>query len=326
MMAVGIGLVIAILLFVKEQIGKTIVHRRYTGKLVHSKKVRPREDMHFLEEQGHRIKVYELKGSLFFGTCDKLLTEIEKDLNLFCIILDLKRVNTVDLTGTQMIRQITDRIQEQGHYILISYVDIPGDVDKERLGNFMRDQGLFEVIGAEHIFPDTDHALEWAEDTLIDQDMEASRLSKGIIALKDLTVFQNLSNKHLSLLQEHLHPKSFHASEIIFKEGDPGDGIYFILSGYVSVWANMGKGRAAYRLATFVQGVFFGEMAILDEKPRSATVRAEVDTKLLFMPKEEFQRITNHEPLLAACILLGMARELSYRLRMANSETIALRE
>jgi CRP-like cAMP-binding protein len=67
-------------------------------------------------------------------------------------------------------------------------------------------------------------------------------------------------------------------------------------------------------------------MAILDEKPRSATVRAETDTKLLFMAKEEFQKITDNEPLLAARILHGMARELSYRLRTANSEAIALME
>jgi SulP family sulfate permease len=326
MMAVGIGLGIAILLFVKEQIGKTVIHRQYTARSVHSKKVRNREEMRLLEQKGQQIKIYELKGSLFFGTCDKLLTEIEHNLDHFCIILDLKRVTTIDLTGTQLIRQVADRVQQQGHHLLLAYLDIPGDPDKERLGNFMRDQGLIELIGADHIFPDTDYALEWAEDTLIQHSIEKSQHSKGKLTLHDLPIFKQLSPEQLQLVEKYVQPRTFKTSEVIFQEGDPGDGIYFILSGYVSVWAKMGKDIRATRLATFVQGVFFGEMSILDDKARSATVQAETDTKLLFMSKEDFQQITRDQPLLAAYILHAMARELSYRLRMSNSEVITLKE
>ncbi|UCH50772.1 MAG: SLC26A/SulP transporter family protein [Chloroflexota bacterium] len=320
--AVGIGLVIACLLFVREQINKTIIRRKYSGELIHSKKVRTQEAMHTLEEHGHQIKVYELSDALFFGTCDKLLTEIEKDYDSKFIILDLKRVNTVDLTGTQLLRQIADSVKDKGHHLLMAYVDMPGDRNKERLRSYLEDVGVTDVIGRDHIFPATDDALEWAEDLLVKEEMRGAQRETQILELHDISVFQGLSPEQLHLVQHYVRPVSFRRGDIIFREGDVGDGIYFILSGYVSVFT----GSRDYRLATFADGVFFGEMSILEDKPRSATVRAETDTKLLFMSKEDFQQLTQTEPALAAHILRRLSSDLSHRLRMTNAEVRALEE
>ncbi len=326
MTAVGIGLIISSFLFVKDQIGKTIVRRKYTGDLVHSKKVRDRTLMGILEDKGDLITVYELSGSLFFGTCDKLHNEIEKDLDSLCIILDVKRVNTIDITGAQLIRQIVDRIQDKGNHLLISYLDVPGDRDKERLRKFMGDLGIPDLVGEDHIFPDTDRALEWAEDLLIRQTLVDEYLTKEELDIKDLTIFRDLTKEQLNLVQKYMQSRTYQDGDIIFKEGDPGDGMYFILSGYVSVFLDLDNNDRARRLATFAAGVFFGDMAILENQPRSATVRAETPTKLLFLTKDNFEKFTATEPLLASKMLLGIARELSHRLRMTNAEVIALSE
>ena len=79
-------------------------------------------------------------------------------------------------------------------------------------------------------------------------------------------------------------------------------------------------------MATFAEGVFFGEMSILEDQPRSATVRSETDTNLLFMDKNDFLQLTENEPILAAHMLLMIARELSNRLRMTSAEVMALEE
>ena len=320
--AVGIGLVIACLLFVREQINKTIIRRKFTGEDIHSKKVRTQEAMQTLEEHGHQIKVYELCDALFFGTCDKLLTEIEKDYDSKFIILDLKRVNTIDLTGTQLLRQIAERVEDKGHHLLLAYVDMPGDRNKERLRSYLEDVGVTDVIGRSHIFPTTDNALEWAEDLLIKEEMIGVQMDTQILELQDISLFQGLSPEQLHLVQRYVRPVSFRKGEIIFREGEPGDGIYFILSGYVSVFT----GNRDHRLATFADGVFFGEMSILEDKPRSATIRAETDTKLLFMSKKDFQQLTEIEPSLATHILRKLSRDLSHRLRMTNAEVRALEE
>lgn len=327
MIAVGIGLVISSFLFVKEQISKTIVRRKYTGDLVHSKKVRNSEEMKVLSEHGHRIRVYELSGSLFFGTCDKLHSEIEQDLESFCIVLDFKRVSTIDLTGAHLIRQIVDRVQDNGNHLLLSHLDMPGDPDKERMRIFMEDLGIPEIVGTERIFHDTDHALEWAEDRLVEEVLTEERHRKELLALHDLTVFRDLDLRQLERVNRYLTPLAFEAGQDVFKEGDVGNGIYFILSGHVSVLADGAASPGVHRrLASFSKGVFFGDMAILEGQPRSATVRCNTDARLLFMAKTDFQELMEAEPRLATNMLMGIARELSSRLRMTTAEVRALAE
>lgn len=326
MIAVGIGLVIASFLFVKEQITKTIVRRKYTGNLVHSKNVRNSDEMKILEENGNLITVYELSGSLFFGTCDKLQSEIEKDLDSLCIILDIKRVNTIDLTGAYLIRQIVDRVNDKGNYLLAANLDTPGDKDKERLRIFMEELGITEVIGQDRIFFDTDHALEWAEDALLSKIHSERQHEKKVLTLRDLLVFRDLPPEQLEKVQQYMNKASYKKDDIVFREGDPGDGIYFILSGHVSILAELTDEKLGKRLATFAKGTFFGAMAILEDQPRSATVLAKTDTDLLFMSKKGFKQLSKNEPLLAVNMLHGIARELSHRLRLTSIEVRTLAE
>lgn len=324
--AVLIGLVITAFLFIKEQIGKPIVRRMLTGDRVHSKKVRSHPEMNILQKKGKGIKIYELSGSLFFGTADRLLSEVEKHLDSFCIILDFKRVHTIDLTGAQLLKQIVERIREKGNSLLVSYLDMPGNADKDRMRVLMLDVGVIDAIGADYFFPDTDHALEWAEDTLIRRELEAAKMKRQKLALKNLSVFKDLTEEQLQTVQKFMHPVSIKKNDIVFREGDPGDKIYFILSGGVSVLANISENGRARRLATFGEGVFFGDMAILEGKPRSASVQADCETELLYMTVDDFRHLVKDESLIASRMLMGMARELSYRLRMTNIEVRTLEE
>ena len=324
MIAVGVGLIVASFLFVKEQSDRTIVRRKYYGHVVHSKKVRSQEHMRILEEKGKQIVIFELNGSLFFGTCDKLISEIEKELKRLCIILDFKRVSSIDLTSAQLLRQAADRAHEQGHHLLLSYVGGGGDEEKRRLHEFLEDTGVVKAIGEDHVFYDTDYALEWAEETLIARELAEARQLHEALVLKNLSLFRDLTSKQLSIVESYLHPVSVKKGEFVFKEGDPGDKIYFILSGIVSVIADFTENGRVRRLTTFAEGLFFGDMAILEERPRSASVQAETDAELLYMHKDDFRKLTENEPMIASRMLLAMSRELAYRLRLANAEVSAL--
>jgi len=324
--AVLIGLVITAFLFIKEQIGKNIVRRTYTGNFIRSKKIRNREAMNILSEKGELIKIYELSGSLFFGTCDKLLAELEGNLDSFAIILDLKRVHTIDLTGAQLLKQIVERIREKGNYFLVSYLTPDGDQENAHLYKLMEDVGVISAIGADFIFHDTDHAQEWAEDTLIQRELAAVTVKRQKVALKNFGVFKDLSEEQLDIIRTHMHSQHFKAKDVVFKEGDDGDKIYFLLSGAVSILAKLSGNSHKRRLATFGEGVFFGDMAILEGKPRSATVRADSETETLFMTVDEFNLLVKNKPNLASKMLLGMTRELSYRLRLTTIEVRTLEE
>lgn len=109
--------------------------------------------------------------------------------------------------------------------------------------------------------------------------------------------------------------RKFIAGEIIFDEGDVGDCAYVIESGHVQIYA--GKGDARVELASRHPGDLFGEMAIIDDKPRSAGARAVTDCTLLIITQDQLnQRIARSDPILRMCmnVLLNHLRDALQRL------------
>lgn len=120
-------------------------------------------------------------------------------------------------------------------------------------------------------------------------------------------------SEELQQLEDAAHVRQFRAGEQIFSSGDPGDGFYVVKSGQVQISAVVGNDQTRV-LATIGPGDFFGEMALLDDAPRSATARAESDTKALFLSREELLGLLEEQPRLA----LNLVREFSKRMRALN--------
>lgn len=111
--------------------------------------------------------------------------------------------------------------------------------------------------------------------------------------------------------------RSFQAGEIIFTAGDPGDGFYLIETGRVQILATF-AGSEPRALATIGAGDYFGEMAVLDGAPRSATARAEIATQATFLSREQLLSLLERDPRLA----LALIREFSSRIRALNRKYI----
>jgi signal transduction histidine kinase len=138
-----------------------------------------------------------------------------------------------------------------------------------------------------------------------------------MVELSKSKLFGGLVAEQLRSLEEAAQIKTFPAGQLIFKEGDPGDGIYVIIDGAVQISVVLGQAerRALTRLGP---GEFFGEMAVLDNEPRSATVTAETDTRLYFIPSHDLWSVLQGSPLLATALV----REISLRLREFNRHYI----
>ena len=128
--------------------------------------------------------------------------------------------------------------------------------------------------------------------------------------------FAGLLNEELQALEHTAKMRRFKAGETIFRAGDPGDGFYLVESGRVIISAVVGA--ESRPLATIIAGEFFGEMAILDEAPRSATATAEVDTRAFCIGREELLALLEQRPKLA----LNLIREFSHRVRSLNQKYI----
>ena len=121
----------------------------------------------------------------------------------------------------------------------------------------------------------------------------------------------------LKALEPKARIRPFAPGQIIFSAGDTGDGFYVVASGRVKISAVVGPGESRV-LASIGPGDFFGEMAVVDDAPRSATATAEVLTKTLFVEREKLLNLLEHQPSLA----LSIIREFSARMRNLNKKYV----
>ena len=128
-----------------------------------------------------------------------------------------------------------------------------------------------------------------------------------VLFLKSIDLFSQIPGEDLAQVALISTEESRDPSEEIFAEGEAGDALYLVLDGRVRVH------RQDRVIAELGERECFGEMALLDAAPRSATVTALVETHLLKISREDFQEILNEKPEIAA----GIIKVLTRRLRSA---------
>ncbi|MGH7272582.1 MAG: cyclic nucleotide-binding domain-containing protein [Polyangiaceae bacterium] len=134
--------------------------------------------------------------------------------------------------------------------------------------------------------------------------------------LAQISLFQGLVDEDREALAARLSEKSFKAGDIVFSQGDVGSSMYLVQSGAVQIYLPSAEENAApVILKDLRTGEYFGELAIFDDKPRSASVRALVDTILLELTREELGEHLARSPRAAMTIL----HEMAERLRETNA-------
>ena len=124
--------------------------------------------------------------------------------------------------------------------------------------------------------------------------------------------FGQLLANELQSLKQTGRPCSFASGQIIFREGDFGDGLYLVDDGLVEISAKVGQQQRV--LARLGPNSIFGEMAVIDDEVRSATAMAETDTRLTFVGREEVLGVLKQYPEWLTALL----RELTHRVRTVD--------
>ncbi|OLP17887.1 hypothetical protein BST81_12570 [Leptolyngbya sp. 'hensonii'] len=148
-----------------------------------------------------------------------------------------------------------------------------------------------------------------AQGILLKRDCVVNR----ILFLKQISLFQSLSLDDLLLIDEALKQQVFLAGEIIFQEGSPGDDFHIVYQGQVTILKQVNQTQR--ELAHLSPGQYFGDMALFDQEPRSATAVARSDCTLLTLGRTHFHSLISQRPE----IILQMCRILSLRLRETNA-------
>jgi SulP family sulfate permease len=311
---VGMGVALAVVFFL-VRMSRAVVRRTYSGDAVRSRKARDPRLMEVLSAHGRQIVVFELEGPIFFGTAEGLATRAHAAARAggTYIVFDLRRVNELDSTGARILLQISERLKPRGGRLLLSHPH-----DNYLVSSVLRDLGVTGALGDEALFADTDSALEWAEDRVLLAHGAGEALT-GEVAVDRLSVLESLSEAECAVVRSLLVRRAYRSGEIVIKEGSSDRDLFIMSRGTASVRVELpGQGRQR-RVASFSAGSMFGELALLDRQPRSATVTADEEAVCYVLSEEAFGALGRDHPAIAIKILTNLGRELSRRLRRANA-------
>ncbi len=320
--ASGVGIVLAAVLFIREQIGGAVVRRKLAGNQLFSKRVRAEQEMAILSEHGKRSVIVELQGSLFFGTSNQLYLALEADLKR-CdyLVLDMRRVQTVDVTAVHMLDLIKEMLAERHGLLIFSHLTsvLPSGHDMEK---YFDQVGLVQPASPVRVFSELDDALEWVEDRLIEAVVLEQERERPL-ELYEIDLFRQRKADSLSILEKCMEKRSYKCGERFFSCGGSGDELFIIRSGLVRIVLPISD-KLQHHLGTFGRGAFFGEMAFLDGDVRSADAIAFSDTEVFVLSRKNFDSFAEEHRKLGLSLMEGLASVLARRLRYTNAELRAL--
>ena len=135
--------------------------------------------------------------------------------------------------------------------------------------------------------------------------------------LKKVPIFQDLGRREFNKIESILHRRNWNADEGIINEGDPGVGMYIIVAGEVRI-TQVGEDGVQQQLATLTGGDFFGEQALLDESPRTASAYANETCRIIGFFRPDLLELIESNPRLGLKIVMRLSQMISVRLRHTN--------
>ncbi len=299
---VALGVLLSMAVFVLRM-NRSLVRTRTTATASPSRRVYPDAIEARLRPLRDCIAVFQLEGALFFGSGERLLTETEAlDPRCRALVLDLRRVGTIDETGAVLLQQLTVRLRERGVEVRLAGLG-EGSPQARALQAF--------GVGLQG-YPDIDRAVEAAERQLLG-DAVPDPLEE--VPLSESLLLRGLDTAQRELVCARMRPQTLAAGETLFGEGDAADRIYVLARGSVSVLSAPEPGVHRQRYLSLSPGMMFGETAMLDGRGRSAAVVADTDATVVALTQDTLHGIEREHPALAARLYRNIAVHLSERLR-----------
>ena len=303
--ATAVGVVAAMVLFILTSI-KPVVRNIMSASSRRSLKVRNNEATALLQQEGDQIRIIELEGVLFFGTAEHLAFDISRlPSTVTMLILDFTKVREIDATAARTLFQLARRFQGMDQKLLLCGTSQSVTADLETAG-------LGELIGTEQWHHDCDHALEYAEELLLEN--LGFHQSSVTLTLAETMLMAGLQPHEVEIAERFIERRELPGKEVLFLQGDAGSSLFVSASGVIDIRLPLRHGYRK-RVASFAPGVIVGEMAFLENLPRSAEGYIDVPTLLWELKRDRFDDLAAAHPTISHKIMLNLSRGLSERLR-----------
>lgn len=330
--AVAVGILMSLVIFV-ARMGRSPIRRHYPATALAARIHGDPGRLALIQRHGARIAVIELEGALFFGSVAAVEAKVEEVAanDAPFVVLDLKRVKDADASGARLVERLDARLRRQGGALVLAYVErerragpAGGAVDVERrqrdsdrrLWRLFEQLGAVDRLGDERFQPDLDRAVALCEG-LIRESLGKDGAEDELRALGP-AILHGIDRAGLRRLGTLMSRHQLTAGDAVFRQGDPPDSVYFLASGQVEVVIDLADTDRKLRVQTLTGGSIFGEMAVLDPKPRSASVEVRAPSVCYRLAAADFGRLKHEAPDLAFRLLENIALIFAERLRATN--------
>jgi SulP family sulfate permease len=318
---VGLGLALAVLLFVSDYSRIDIVKHALSGATYRSNVDRPPHERQLLRTHGDQIFILELQGFIFFGTASKLLDRVRQRLDTpsqpppRLLLIDFRRVNGLDASAVFSFAKLKQLAQAQNMILLFT-----------ELSPAMRRQLGPEVLtpadsATWRTFPDLDHGMEWCEEQILAGLVDGRRAAQTEAVAPQAA--ELLGDADIHHLRQHMERRTVASGEYIIRQGEATQGIYFIESGQFTAQLD-DAGSRTRRLRTMQPGVFVGELSFYTGGNASASVMADAPSTVYFLARSQLAELQATHPDVAAAFHAILARLVSERLMDATDTLRAL--
>lgn len=316
--AVGVGL--SIVMFVHNYSQLSVIKSQMSGLEHRSNIDRHILEQHFLDEHGDAILIMELQGFLFFGTASQLLDRIQVTLgeadgaDITYLILDFKRVDAIDTSAVNSFTKLMQVCRKGGQTLLFTGC---GPLVLELLSKLSDNQS--DSDAALSFYKEMDEGMAWSEEQLL----RGVQTNEDRLDPVELLTPLLDSLEAAKLIAEHMKMKTLTTGHMLFKQGDPGDGLYFLLSGALSIMIELPGGKVLH-VRTFRAGAVLGEMAIYTGEPRSASAMVEKDGEFAYLSISALEELNCSHPDVVGHFHAYIVKLMAERLSRANKKIAAL--
>jgi sulfate permease, SulP family len=287
----------------------SVIKFSFDGSEYRSSLDRGPEELELLAEHGRELQGMSLQSYLFFGSANQLYQHIKKLLaarpECRYLVFDFRLVTGIDSSATHSFAQIKQASDKCGVRLVLVNVSSALSNAFQAIGFLSKD-----IIVA----PDLDHALEWCENSII---ATHRKDDSAIRSLRDWLSEALGSVEYADILAQRCKRIQFGPGETISRQGERSDSMHFILEGRVAIIVGVGDGRTV-RVRSLGQHTTIGEMGLITQRPRSATIEAEVASVVYEFRVEDYERLKIDKPALIQALLAYVIEVMAERLGFAS--------
>ena len=317
--ASGVGVALAILLYIREQTRVSVVRNRIDGQTLFAH--RPGANTVAADSpdtRGHDAVVFELQGSLFFGTASQLQSALEPETgSRKYVILSMRRVQSLDVTATHVLEQIKDRLEEHDAYLV--FCDIPKDLPSGlKMKRFLKDTGVVRPTNKAFAFKQLEDALEWVEARELTH-VPSEVITTESLDLSAMPALAGCSAQDLAALEGMVHLQTIAAGKKLFKHDKEDDSLYFVRSGLVKLSVSMQK-KETLQLMAAAPGDLLCTHGFLQSPAAPLDALALLDAEVYALTRGEFDLLVMSHPAIANAIHAALVRSQSAQLQKLITE------